>query len=728
MNYKLALYGNTYSRVDSILKQVGLSRSDLLITNDPSELLRSRPNITLALGAAALQTLTSETQIEKWRGSLLLGVGNLKVLPTYDPQILVRGGRTRDGVPARPIMVMDFRKAIANSDSPELKYKKRSRFIPKTIDDVWNWLEMQPDYWSVMKRVAVDIETERGQISCIGFAKSSIESMCIPLIGEDGYQYWTSQDEDELYKIIRRFLAKTNTAKIGQNFAYDMTWLERDYGKGKVENFIGNYDFDTLVAMNTVFPEFPQSLAFQTSIFTDIPYFKDDGKQHTKVKDYPKLWNYNCNDVLVTYESYENLTEYIADRDYARQFEFAMDTYRTMHTIARRGIRFDSAKCTEWRRKTKTQITNMKHELNKEVGHEINPASPKQLKDHIHGKLGIKPIYKRGTKNITLDENALKKHAARNPDIPLFEKILRLRKEQKFYGTYLGIRTDDDNRIRCSYGLAETGRLRSSTNPFWTGTNLQNQPKRIRELYLPDPGHQFVEVDLSQAEARIVAYDSDDANYISLFERGGDIHKQNAANIFGLTVEEVSPRERQLGKKISHATNYGMGPRTMCDSIIKELGTGYAITQSEAKQFQSRYHDAYPGVARWHKKLQQQLADDRTLTNCFGRRRFFMGPWGDGLFKEAYAFIPQSTVADLLMTGLLSWENQKDWNWPILLQVHDSVLIQVALSKDEFFIPAHIMGRAIHHFEIPIAVNGHEIIIPIDGKVGMDWKNMEDIG
>ena len=58
---------------------------------------------------------------------------------------------------------------------------------------------------------------------------------------------------------------------------------------------------------------------------------------------------HNCNDVLVTYESYENLSKYIEERNFTKQFEFAMDTYRTMHKVARRGIRFDTTKRTVWK-------------------------------------------------------------------------------------------------------------------------------------------------------------------------------------------------------------------------------------------------------------------------------------------------------------------------------------------------------------------------------------------
>ena len=220
-----------------------------------------------------------------------------------------------------------------------------------------------------------------------------------------------------------------------------------------------------------------------------------------------------------------------------------------------------------------------------------------------------------------------------------------------------------------------------------------------------------------------MAYDSGDEAYIAIFESGKDIHRQNAANIFGLSLSEVSDRERQLGKKISHATNYGVGARTMCDSIIKELGIDYAISEREAKLFQQKYHEAYPGVKRWQGRLATEMRASRTLTTCFGRRRYFMGPPGDPLNKEAFAWRPQSVVADLINKGILAWEDPE--RPPILLQVHDSVLMQVEKgSLEELY---KLVKEIEKYFEIPITIGGREIIIPIEVSVGHNWGDMKEV-
>ena len=356
-------------------------------------------------------------------------------------------------------------------------------------------------------------------------------------------------------KLLKEVLAKLPI--IGQNFSYDMTWLERDIGRTE------NYYFDTLVGMNVTFPELPQSLAFQTSIFTDIPFYNDDRKGGKgKTKDYPKLWNYCCNDVLATYESYEKLDSEIDYRGLMKLFDFDMDVTKKMFEISKRGIRFDSKKRNVMRAEARKELKKLEEDLNNEVGKEINPKSSKQLLDYFYGELGILPIKHPKTKRPTLDENAIKKLLVKFPGINALGILGAHRRIQKFYGTYLGVTIDNDKHIRCSYGWTETGRLTSSDTPFRTGTNLQNIPKhkggdRFRALFIPKEGHKFVEVDLSQAEARVVAYDSMDEGYMGVFENGGDIHKENAAKIFRVPISEVTGKERQLGKKIA-ASKLGM--------------------------------------------------------------------------------------------------------------------------------------------------------------------------
>jgi len=119
--------------------------------------------------------------------------------------------------------------------------------------------------------------------------------------------------------------------------------------------------------------------------------------------------------------------------------------------------------------------------------------------------------------------------------------------------------------------------------------------------------------------------------------------------------------------------------------------------------------------------VQQQLsAHNRTLTNCFGRKRKYYGRWDDSLFKEAYSFIPQSTVADKINRhGMLPiWRDQETFqNVELLNQVHDSIVFQIPLSIG---LAEHekLLRKIKRLLEQPIEWLGTSFVIPAEFEVG----------
>jgi len=287
-----------------------------------------------------------------------------------------------------------------------------------------------------------------------------------------------------------------------------------------------------------------------------------------------------------------------------------------------------------------------------------------------------------------------------------------MRGVSKILSTYLEVNLDDDKRIRCSYLIhgTETGRLSSRQTLRGTGTNLQNIPSGdIRRLFIADSGCVLINADLSQAEARVVAYLANETRLIRVFEGGGDIHRKNAANIFGCPEEEVTDEQRQLAKRVVHASNYGMGPRT----FAKQIG----CSEAEAKRLLNRYFATYPGIRNWHVAVADELRRKRQLTNPFGRKRVFFGRWGDSLTKEGLAFVPQSTVADIVNEAIIELDRA---GYMVLLQVHDSLVVQVRTEALE-----EGVDRIRKALTKPIEINGRVLTIPVDVKVGKNWEDME---
>jgi DNA polymerase I-like protein with 3'-5' exonuclease and polymerase domains len=221
--------------------------------------------------------------------------------------------------------------------------------------------------------------------------------------------------------------------------------------------------------------------------------------------------------------------------------------------------------------------------------------------------------------------------------------------------------------------------------------------------------------DLSQAEARIVAALAGETGLLDIFNSGGCIHRKNAANIFKKKEEDVTEKERELAKRITHASNYGMGPITFARTA--------GISTHEAKTLLNTYFARYPKIKLWHMKIASDLKRSRVLVTPFGRKRTFFNRYDESLLKEAYAYIPQSTVADLLNMGLRRlYAKTKGTEVEILLQIHDAVLVQC--PTNQVTQTATLLRDTL---TIPITVDHLPITIPVDISVGENWGELKKL-
>lgn len=173
---------------------------------------------------------------------------------------------------------------------------------------------------------------------------------------------------------------------------------------------------------------------------------------------------------------------------------------------------------------------------------------------------------------------------------------------------------------------------------------------------------------------------------------------------------------RQCGKKSNHGLNY--------DEKYKTFALMNEIDEREAKKIISLYtKHAYPGIPIWHENIRRQLQDTRTLTNCFGRQCRFLDQWGGDLFRSAYAFLPQSTVVDMVNQGMLLGymdESPEFENFDLLAQVHDSILIQEPVDDWERIARLSIK-LGLEYMSPTLQYSGREFNIDTDLKIGLDW-------
>lgn len=647
------------------------------------ELEKCSANVLIPMGNVGLYALCNRVGIMKWRGSTLEStlIPSRKVIPTIHPATIIPPKMVYLN---RHLIVFDLKKAKRESEFPEIRSTPRRIITSPTHIEVMEFLTGCLEKGLEGDTIDYDIELFNEEVSCISFAYSPLHVISVPFIGPQG-DYFTLDQEVEIWNLIARILEDENIKKRGQNLAFDSHFLLRKYGL-KANNLE-----DTMVAQKILFPDYPVGLHFITTMYTDLPYYKDDGKKWFKVGGaWESLWRYNALDSLSCAEAHPKQMA-----DLARQGN--LDTYNRQRKIIpplvymmERGIRVDVEGMRKAGKDCDKEITRLESELNKLAGREINANSPKQLAEFFYIERGFEPYKKRGG-GITKDNDALKRLVRKGSKEAGI--IRSIRQQVKLRGNYLNLdKVDNDNRIRCSYNPVGTrySRISSSQNIFGTGMNMQNWPHEALRFLLPDEGYIYYAMDMSQIENRIVAYVGNVTQMIEAFENDVDVHRMTAALIFGKPINEISDEpgssplvmgkfsERFWGKKSNHAFNYDLGFKTF--SLQME------IPETEGKWILNRYHSAYPGVRqRYHTMIKEQLAKNRTLTNLMNRKTLFLGQWGDKLFKEAFSCIPQGTTGDVINErGMNFIYYNQQWFKPIELlnQVHDSIGFQVPLPAD----------------------------------------------
>lgn len=440
-------------------------------------------------------------------------------------------------------------------------------------------------------------------------------------------------------------------------------------------------------------------------------------------------------------------------------FEFDMALLRPVHSIMERGIRIDSARRDEFKHDYHTRWTGAQEKLRKVCGFDLNVNSPKQVGEFLYDSLRL-PERRFGGSRTTREE-ALRSLMAFCDDKRSKEQseeklmrwlrgymavlfVLKIRGIRKRLNSYIDIAIDTDERMRTTLSVGGTEEARfSSSKTLWnTGCNLQTIPKELRPMFIADEGKEFCEFDLGRGESWVYSHLASDPEMMDIHTSGGDFHAETASTISyafamePLTADEINAkisegdkaadRLRFLGKKINHAAAYRMGPITAADEVNKEADdTGITITSAQAKVALRLWRERYFCMPMWWDAIVKQLGIDRTLVTPYGRKRTFFERWGDGLFKEATAYVPASTSADYTNHGLLRVYNELQlkgaYDLEILLQVHDSILTQYDPRHRE-----EVIGEVTKRIQSRIVVNEHEIMIPVEAAYGPSWGELKE--
>jgi DNA polymerase-1 len=376
------------------------------------------------------------------------------------------------------------------------------------------------------------------------------------------------------------------------------------------------------------------------------------------------------------------LPRVMADAGLAYVYErIEMPTSAVLGRIERHGVLIDATVLARQSAELGQRLVALEAEAHSLAGQPFNMGSPKQIGEILFGKLGLPVKKKTATGAPSTDEDVLQELAA---DYPLPAKVLEARSLAKLKGTYTDklplMVNPATGRVHTTYAqaVAVTGRL-ASNDP-----NLQNIPirtpegRRVREAFIAPPGHVLLSADYSQIELRIMAHISEDPALLRAFERGLDIHKATASEVFGTPLDEVSSEQRRYAKTINFGLIYGMG----AFGLASQLG----IEQRAAKDFIDRYFARFAGVKRYMDETRLKAKDLGYVETVFGRRLWLPeinspnGPRRSGAERQAINAPMQGTAADLIKLAMIAVQQALDDEQRatrMVMQVHDELVLEV---------------------------------------------------
>lgn len=706
-----------------------------------------KPNVVVPMGNYALWALMQHQNVMKWRGSILWSkLANVKIVPTIHPAALLRGspddGEKGQGgmYKMRNPVIWDLQRARQQSAFPDLRVRPRTLLV----DPTGLVREEAIERLRSARRITFDIESFGGtRLACVGFSDGDPEwAVTFPAHG-------SRPDVISLYKEI----LESDIPKYGQNLQYDTTMLDQNGIHTK------NVVWDTMVASHILMPDLRKGLDFLNSIYTDIPYYKDEGKEFWKketsatAEELQQYYLYNAKDVCATTEIAQYQEEELRERNLMHVYQGVMDIFEPMRWATYRGFGIDHNRLLEL---INENIEKRDH-AHKELvdtwmdGEDINVNSHVQVKKLLYEKLRLSD-----RKNQSSDAPTILDLAARTGNRAPY-LIIAERRANKLLSNYHN--TDilsRDGRVRFGFNLVGTfGARISSSAPLWgPGLNGQNIPIRhgakTRSMFVSDPGFTLLEFDQSQAEAVLVAYIANDPIHMDCFRNNKDVHRVTACLLTDKPLTEWTTIDkgatiRDLAKICNHELNYDAGPGQFMLSVNEwydpDDPNSVKMDFTTAKFVRDKYLQTRPALPSYWESVRAQLKLNRTLRTPFGREFQFLDQWSHDLLKRAYSYIPQATVGEITNYGIAQVHGTRPAEWvptqsqdveelrrmglQFLLQVHDSTVWQI---PDESV--ADAVPKIMRLLEVPFYLNGYQLCIPIEGAKGKNWykKDMDDLG
>jgi DNA polymerase-1 len=527
---------------------------------------------------------------------------------------------------------------------------------------------------------------------------------------------------------------------------------------------------DTALAASTLYCEFPKNLGFLTSIYTEMPYFKDEGKQYDPaVHNRERLYLYCAKDSLATHQIYSQQQEEMKELGVSYVYNKLIQILPLYKRMEDTGIRIDASVREELTLKYESLYDIQVLIFQTLVNSNMNPHSDLQVRKLVYEDFGYKFV--RGCKRTKtgqpgVDEETLEillwsgraENSYRWEVEQIIKAIIAARKLHKVL-EYLYSPIHPDSRARCDFNLggAATGRTTTgkTTDSYFVfdtktkkggiknvnlGRSFQNIGKHgfevngeslgrdLRRMFVPDTGYCFVECDLSQAEARVDAVLAKDYAILAEFDTPTGIHRLTGSWVYDCRPEEIKKNvlvngvDRYFESKIvRHAAERNL----RADGLMTLIHQPIAYCEMILKKI----HSKQPNLRQvFHREVEEALRTKRCLVAPNGRRRDFYDRFDKEMVNVGISQLPQAVVTDYLKDGL--HETFKNCPYAIPLnEQHDGFLAMVPPDKKEEYILEFKKNtvKPIDFSNCTLSRN-YELTIPMESEWSDEnWASMKEI-
>lgn len=583
----------------------------------------------------------------------------------------------------------------------ECEFSSLLRLLPVTVD-VKTVVIKDPDKLINIlqdRGFAYDILSDNAFLKGASYLPSIKGLSFIPFDSQGNREvYFFPVDDPKELLLIKPLFTSEETLKISHDIKRDMILL-LNHGIEMSGRF-----HDVQIASYLINPVRPNHLLEDLTIeYLGTKKMSIDEKISDPV-------NFSSQNAFCKLRLYEVLSKRLSEEGLEKIYrEIEIPLSRVLVDMEMTGIKIDISILRELSKELEGVLESLRSRIYFLAGEEFNINSPKQLSSILFERLGLKP--KKRTKTGYSTELSVLEELALEHELP--REILNYRSLFKLKSTYVDALPELVNPL--------TGRLHTSFNQTVTATgrlsssepNLQNIPvrgvwaDRIRKAFIAEKGFLILSADYSQIELRILAHMSRDEKFVKAFREGLDIHNATAGELFGVSLESVTPDQRRIAKTVNFGIIYGMTAFGLSETL--------GISKEEAQSYIDQFFMRHPGIKEFSLSLIRKAEEKGYAETFFGRKRpipeLKSRNSATRALGERFAINSpiQGTASDIIKLAMIRIWNllrREGFLTKMLLQIHDELLFEV--PEQELSEIKEMVKKEMEHvveLDVPLSVN-----------------------